>query len=111
MSANKTTIFDFLNSINSKKKIKEYNKKDLSGYMLSLWLSHANDCIDIVNDINKHIFNIKDPNLIYEYYFDKIPKKKRFIKYIKGNKKKVSKDKLEVHDLSNRELNLYKDFF
>jgi hypothetical protein len=31
----KTTIFDFINSINNKKRI-EYDKKDLSGYMLSL---------------------------------------------------------------------------
>lgn len=31
----KQTIFDFLNSINDKKKI-EINKKDFSGYMVSL---------------------------------------------------------------------------
>jgi hypothetical protein len=31
----KTSIFDFINSINNKKRI-EYDKKDLSGYMLSL---------------------------------------------------------------------------
>jgi hypothetical protein len=104
----KTSIFDFINSINNKKRI-EYDKKDLSGYMLSLWLSHDKECIFYVNELNKYLFNIKD-EYIYEYYFNKIPKKKRFIKYIKKTKEK--KDYLQIimnkYNISRNEAKKFK---
>lgn len=108
----KQTIFDFLNSINEKKRI-EINKKDFSGYMVSLWLSHAQDCIDIVNDINPYIFNTPE-KYIYEYYFDKISKKKRFIKYTKKDKTKENKELeafKESKNLSKKEAQKFAKLF
>lgn len=109
----KQTIFDFLNSINDKKKI-EINKKDFSGYMVSLWLSHSPDCIDVVNKVNPFIFNTPDVAL-YEYYFDKISKKKRFIKFTKKEKDEKESANKEVlktkYNLSKKETKLFKDFF
>jgi hypothetical protein len=109
----KQTIFDFLNSINEKKRI-EINKKDFSGYMVSLWLSHASDCIEVVNRINPFIFNMPS-EAIYEYYFDKISKKKRFIKFTKkekNEKESTNKESLKTkYNLSKKEIKLFKDFF
>lgn len=87
----KTTIFDFLNSINNKTKL-EYNKKDLSSYMLSLWLSHSPDTIHIVNKINECLFTLPD-ELVYKYFMKSIPKKRRFIKWSQKEKKDVEKEK------------------
>lgn len=109
----KQTIFDFLNSINDKKRI-EINEKDFSGYMVSLWFSHAQDCIDVVNKINPYIFSTPT-KAMYEYYFDKISKKKRFIKFTKKEKDEKTVEAKETfkskHNLSKKELKLYKDFF
>lgn len=74
-------LFDVLNSIFYKKKIK-YDKKDCNGYMLAMWLSHDKSLIHLVNDINPYIFSLKD-DLIYKYFFQKIPKGRRFLKWTK----------------------------
>lgn len=108
----KQTIFDFLNSINDKKRI-EINSKDFSPYMISLWLSHAQDCVDVVNKFNPYIFNTPS-NAAYEYYFDKISKKKRFIKYTKKVKTEESKELNSFKDsknLSSKEAELFNKFF
>lgn len=102
----KTTLFTILNSINYKTKI-EYNKKDASAYLLMLWLSHSKDLIKITNDMNLHLFDIPD-DLVYKYFFNKVPKKRRFIKWAKKLKEydKFKKDveKLkEQYNLSERE--------
>lgn len=88
------TIFDYLNSINEKRPISI--EKDFSGYMVSLWMSQAYDCINIVNNINNYIFTLT-PEIVYKYYYYKIPKKKRFIKWTK--KKKTIKNSDEYNDL------------
>ena len=109
----KQTIFDFLNSINEKKRV-EINKKDFSPYMVSLWLSHSEDCIGVVNRLNPFIFNTPY-NSVYEYYFDKISKKKRFIKFTKKNKEESEVKELksfkDEHNLSVKELKHFKKFF
>ena len=108
----KQTIFDFLNSINEKKKI-QINEKDFSPYMVSLWLSHSSDCISIVNEFNPYLFNMS-PKSAYEFFYDKIPKKKRFIKFTKKEKSDESKNLLllrEKKNLSKKETKFFKDFF
>lgn len=112
MLDSKQTIFDFLNSINDKKRI-DINKKDFSNYMVTLWLSHAEECINVINDINKHIFNIPE-EAMYEYLYDKIPKKKRFIKFTKKNKVEELKELSEFgakQNLSNKEMKKFKVLF
>ena len=108
----KQTIFDFLNSINDKKKI-EINTKDFSPYMVSLWLSHASDCIDVVNRLNPYIFNTSS-KATYEYYFNAISKSKRFIKYTKKSKIDENKEMesfKELKHMSTKEINYFKNFF
>ena len=80
-------LFDCLNAINGKNASYKYSKKDCSGFMLLQWFSHATDCIDIVNNINLHLFSISD-ELVYHYLYEAVPKGTRFIKYDKGTKDK-----------------------
>ncbi len=111
-------LFDCLNAINMKSKSYVYSKKDCSGYMLLMWFSHATDCSDIINDINKHLFDIPD-ELLYHYLYKAIPKGNRFIKYDKGVKDKkllVRQQKIiqalqDEYEISKMEaLQLYKRY-
>ena len=83
-------LFDTLNAIFYKKGKYEYNKKDINGYGLSLWISHDTNLCHMVNDLNPYIFGIPD-DLIYKYYFYKVPKGRRHIKWIKKDKIKEQK--------------------
>jgi hypothetical protein len=103
-------IFDYLNQIFYKRKKLEYDKKISNAYMLSQWLSHDNELIEIVNDINKIQFSLSD-EMIYWYYWYKVPKKRRFIKWVKKTKTKDQKKKIEklknnYPNLSSRELKM-----
>lgn len=54
--------------------------------MLSMWLSHDSNLIDTVNKINRLHFALRD-DIIYKYYMDKVPKGKRWIKWVKKEPK------------------------
>jgi len=90
--ANNKKFFECLNSLFYKKKV-EYNKKDCSAYLLSMWLAHDPDLIAIVNKINHLQFRLKD-DIIYQYYFDKIPKGRRFIRWTKKEKEDKNTSKI-----------------
>lgn len=105
MKDDKKTLFDFLNAIFYKKDI-EYDKKVASAYMLTLWLSHDKSLIDMVNEINKHLFRLPD-KAVYQYFYSKVPKGRRFLKYVK--KEKMNEDVKELCDkynISEREAKL-----
>jgi len=100
-------IFDFLNQITFKTKKYEYDRKAVNAYMLSLWLSHEKDLIGIVNEMNGFQFRFPD-DLIYKYYYDRVPKGKRFIRWTKkeavDKKTKVKLDALkEKYNISTNE--------
>ena len=87
-------LFDVLNSINNKKEIK-YDKSKANGYILMLWLSHSKELIDIVSKLNYNLFKIPD-ELIYKYFYKSVPKKNRFIKWVKKeDSDKINKKELE----------------
>ena len=106
-------IFSYLNAIYMKDKI-PYDKKLAPAYMLSLWLSHDKTLIDTVDKINEFQFLLSD-DLIYKYYFDKIPKGRRYIKWTKkeevdkDDKKKLDKMKEDML-LSKNEIGKFKAF-
>lgn len=107
------TIFDYLNAIFFKREI-PYDKKTCSSYLLSLWLSHDKGLVDIVNTVNEFQFFLPD-NLIYRYYYHKVPIGKRYIKWVK--KDEVDKKVKERYDetrktmmLSKLEMEKYKQF-
>jgi len=100
------TIFTFLNQIYFKTTVYPYDKKIASAYMLSWWLSHDSSLINIVNKINRLQFSLKD-DIIYKYYFDKVPKGKRYIKWTK--KTPEDKKKGEIIERMMKERHLSKN--
>jgi len=93
------TIFDFINQIFYKTSKYKYDKKISPSYMLSMWLAHDSQLIDIVNEINQYQFSLPD-EIIYQYYFDKVPKGRRFLKW---TKKKEEDKKLKDYIWKIRE--------
>lgn len=94
--SSKPNIFNILKQINEKTTEYEYDKKIVSGYQLMNWLSHDQFLIDYVQEINKVIFisGMKDKT-IYDYFFHVIPKRRRYIKWIK----KEPKDKERIKEI------------
>lgn len=87
-------LFECLNAVNLKTPVYKYNKKDCSGYMLLLWLSHSPSCIEYVNKLNERLFDMPD-ELVFAALFKGIPRDKRFIKWDKGSKDKALTKKKE----------------
>lgn len=105
------TIFNYLNAIFNKDDIK-YDKKIAPAYLLSLWLSHDQALLPIVERMNPYHFLLED-DIIYNYYFSAVPKGRRFIKWTKKvEMPKEQKELLEeitaTYNLSRREAMLYK---
>lgn len=99
-------IFDYLNAINNKTPL-IYDKKIAPAYLLCLWLSHEKELLPYVNAINEHIFRLNDES-VYQYFYNKIPKKRRFIKWIKKEKldekeNEMVKNLMEKYEMSEQE--------
>ena len=104
------TVFTYLNNLFFKLGL-TYDKKVAPAYLISLWLSHDKDLIKIVNKINELHFNISD-ELIYKYYYERIPKGRRFIQWVKKDEKdKKIKEKVtafqNVTGVSKKEASNY----
>jgi hypothetical protein len=94
-----------------------YDKKDkVSMFLLTMYLSHDKHLLPLVEKINKIQFQLNDKQ-IYDYYYNTIPKGKKFIKWVKKdesksddkNLKKLYDELLYEHpNLSDDELKLYK---
>jgi hypothetical protein len=101
-------LFDFIKQVLSKNRTHPYDKKVASAYMLTQWLSHKKEFVQICNNINKYQFLLPD-DVIYEYYMKRIPKGTKYVKWIKkrkaDDKMKERIEKLQLHypNLSTRE--------
>lgn len=109
MAKKENNFFEILNSISSKEKIKLY-KKDINGYLLSMFLSHDMELLDIINKINPFIFKLSN-EVIYQYFFHAVPKKKRYLKWTKKEElnkdvKKQLKELCEEFEISEQEARL-----
>jgi len=63
--------------------ISDEDKKSWSNYMVNRFLSMKMDWVELVNEVQK--YQLK-PNELYKVYTDILPKKKQWLKYIKGDK-------------------------
>ncbi|KFZ26302.1 MAG: hypothetical protein KQ78_01475 [Candidatus Izimaplasma bacterium HR2] len=105
----KNHLIEVLNAVTLKTPCK-YNKKDLSAYVLSLFLSEDRKLSKIVNEINKYQFVLTD-ELIFKYYVHTVPKGRRYIKFTKKTKESKDKDQqikllMERYNISKREASL-----
>ena len=110
----KPGMFDIFTQILTKNIKYGYDKKIAPTYMMSLYLSHDNSLLGIVNKMNKLQYNIPD-EMIYKYYVNQIPKR-RFIKWVKKvpENKKLAKvvDKIkEDMGVSKNEAKMILDHF
>ena len=95
------TIFDHIGNITDKKlsisKYSEKNLKSWSTYIINRWLSMNMELIDIVNEFQKYTIGILGPKETYQLYYDILPKKKYYSKYVKGKKQdKFNKELVDI---------------
>jgi hypothetical protein len=103
---NKNHLTEVLNAVTMKSPC-EYEPKDVSAYILSLFMSEDRGLNKIVNKINMCHFSTPD-KLIFKYYVNAIPKGFRRTKFTKKTAQgKEEQEKLEVmmkeHGISKRE--------
>ena len=106
-------IFDYLNTIflkTGKISKDEFDIKICPKVLLIHWLSMEKDLIKFVNNINKDLWWISDWG-VYAYFYDIIPKKRRFIKFIKKTKdekrSKFPQDLILKHHLTQNEITYF----
>ena len=61
--------------------ITEEDKKTWSNYMINRFLSMKSDWVELVNEFQK--YNVK-PKDLYKFYINVLPKRKQWLKYVKG---------------------------
>ena len=98
------TIFDHIGNITDKKlPISKYSEKNLKGwssYMINRWLSMNMELIEIVNEFQKYTIGILSSKETYQLYYDILPKKKFYSKYVKGKKQdKFNKELVEIFSM------------
>ena len=86
----KKSLFDHVNAVTSQQhpnywdEISDDDKKSWSNYMINRFLSMKPEWIDFVNEVQKYPLQ---PRELYKVYIDILPRKKQWLKYIKGDKK------------------------
>lgn len=90
-----TSIFVYLDNIFLKRLTPEYDEKIAPGYYTSVMLSHDTQLLGIVNRVNLSykIYNIPG-EMVYKYFWHKVPKGRRFIKWVKKTKASKEDDAL-----------------
>ena len=82
-------LFDHINAITSRQRsnywdeITDEDKKSWSNYMVNRFLSMKMEWIEFVNEVQKYPLKPKE---LYKVYTDILPKKRQWLKYIKGDK-------------------------
>ena len=86
----KKSLFDHIQAVTSQQhpnywdEISDDDKKSWSNYMVNRFLSMKPEWINFVNDVQKYPLKPKE---LYKVYADILPKKRQWLKYIKGDKK------------------------
>lgn len=84
------SLFDHINQLTSIKKsnywenLSEADIKTFSTFMINRFLSMDYDYIELVNILQQFTIGILDAKTSYKLYMDLIPKRKVYLKYMKG---------------------------
>ena len=90
MTVKKKSLFDHVNQVTSVQNpnywddISDEDKKSWSNYMINRFLSMKSEWTDLVNEVQKYPL---EPRELYKVYTSILPKKKQWLRYIKGDKK------------------------
>ena len=86
----KKSLFDHIKQItdvqnpNYWDEISDDDKKSWSNYMVNRFLSMKMDWVGFVNEVQRYPL---EPKQLYKVYTDILPKKRQWLKYVKGDKK------------------------
>ena len=86
----KKSLFDHIKQItdvqnpNYWNDISDDDKKSWSNYMVNRFLSMKMDWVEFVNEVQRYPLQPKE---LYKVYTDILPKKRQWLKYVKGDKK------------------------
>ena len=100
----KKSLFDHINQITSVQhktywsKLSDEDKKTFSNFMVNRFLSMNPNWIELVNEIQR--YDIK-PEILYKLYIDILPKRKIWLKYVKGRKQMVEYPRWALEIVSN----------
>jgi|WetSurMetagenome_2_1015567.scaffolds.fasta_scaffold291220_3 hypothetical protein len=98
MEYKKSPIFDCLGAVSKKIPTYKYNKKDVSAFILLMWLSHNESCMPYVDKINERLFDMPQ-EAVFSAMFKGLPKGNIFFKWDKKTKdkdKNLSKKKEDI---------------
>ena len=104
-------LFDFLNAMTLKNEDVNFDnpevKKGYQSYMINRFVSMSEMFVPIVNEINRYDV---PKEVHYQYYYNILPKRKQYFKYIKKSKDLEEQDKkyiAEYFECSMREAEGY----
>lgn len=114
------SLFDHLKEITQNQRsdywetLSDTSKRTFSTFMINRYLSMNYDWVEIIDQLQPYtLANQLDPKLVYKLYIDIFPKSNVFLKYIKSQNEKYSKELLELfmlhYKLSKHEANDYLD--
>ena len=98
------SLFDHINQITSVqqktyfKKMSDEDKKTWSSFMVNRFLSMNPSWIELVNEVQQYDL---PPEILYKLYTDILPKKKIWLKYVKGRKQMVEYPRWALEIISN----------
>ena len=91
--------FDHIKNLHTKKRIwdnfNDEEKKSFNIYIINKALSMNPSYLNIVNMVQKYTNNMLEPKEVFNLYYNLLPNKFRFYKWIKGTKDK-NKEKYQI---------------
>ena len=91
--------FDHIKNLHTKQRswddFNDEEKKSFNIFIINKALSMNPNYLNIVNMVQRYTNNLLDPKEVFNLYFDLLPNKFRFYKWIKGTKDK-NKEKYQI---------------
>ena len=91
--------FDHIKNLHTKKRawdnFNDEEKKSFNIYIINKALSMNPNYLNIINMVQKYTNNMLEPKEVFNLYYDLLPNKFRFYKWIKGTKDK-NKEKYQI---------------
>jgi hypothetical protein len=92
-------LFGHINNLSYKNKkwedFTENDRKSFNVYMINKFISMNPDYTDIVNQFQKYTKDL-DSSTVFNFYYNFLPKRKTYFKYIKGDKPKINQDIIDI---------------
>lgn len=92
-------LFGHLNNLIYKNKtwdqLTEEDRKTFNVYMINKFISMSPEYTGIVDILQKYSAGL-DPEIVFKFYYNLLPKRKTYFRYIKGKKQKTDSDIIDI---------------